>query len=405
MKKLLAALIILTSLVAAYLYFAKADPPRISYIQPSREQLVSYVATNGRVDPIEDYEIFSAATGQVLKVGVNEGDRVEKGSVLATIDNQTARAGLQQAKARLEVAQAALATIERGGSPKEIADLKHQLGIAERAREKARQEVSALERLAGKQAATGAELTGAADDLANREAEVESLRKKLNLGAAPELGDAALARVREAESAVALATKQLRSSVIRSPAGGVLYSLDLREGSFLTPGTRVAMVGKVDRVRVVVFVDEPELGRLQLGAPVKITADAYPDQTWEGKVDRLPTEVVSLETRRVGEVWCSVDNPGGELIPNLTVSAQLQSGIAVSALTLPREAVVHDREQPFVWVLGPNQIAEKRPVELGIQNAARTQITAGLDGNEQVLLQGSVSLEAGLRVMPVAQTR
>ena len=269
MKKSLAALIILTSLAAAYLYFAKPDAPRVSYIQPSRGQLVSYVTTNGRVDPIEDYEIFSAATGQVLNVGVREGDRVKKGSVLATIDDQTARASLQQAKARLEVARAALATIERGGSPKEIADLEHQLGSAERASEKARREVSALRRLAGKQAATDAELTGAENDLASREAEAESLRKKLNLGAAPELGDAAWARVREAESGVALATEQVRSSVIRSPAGGVLYSLDLREGSFLTPGTRVARVGKVDRVRVVVFVDEPELGRIQLGAPVE----------------------------------------------------------------------------------------------------------------------------------------
>ena len=59
---------------------------------------------------------------------------------------------------------------------------------------------------------------------------------------------------------------------------------------------------KFRRVRVVVFVDEPELGRVQLRAPVKISADAYPDQTWEGEVDRLPTEIVSLETRRVGDV-------------------------------------------------------------------------------------------------------
>ena len=405
MKKLALALIIVTSLAAAYLYFAQASPPRISYIQPSREQLVSYVTTNGRVDPIENYEIVSSTTGQVLHVGVREGDRVEKGSVLATIDNQTARASLRQAEARLEVARAALATIERGGSPKEIADLEHQLGSAERAREKARREVSALRRLAGKQAATGAELTGAENDLANREAEAESLRKKLNLGAAPERKDAAWARVREAESAVALATEQVRSAVIRSPAGGVLYSLDLREGSFLTPGTRVARVGKVESVRVVVFVDEPELGRIQLGAPVKITADAYPDQTWEGKVDRLPTEVVSIETRRVGEVWCRVDNPGGELIPNLTVSARLQSDMAGDALTLPREAVMHDPGQPFVWVLGQNQTAEKRLVELGIQNITRTQITAGLDGSEQVLLQGSASLKAGSRVIPVTQAR
>jgi HlyD family secretion protein len=405
MKKVALALILLASLAAAYLYFAQAAPPRVSYVQPSRELLVSYVATNGRVDPVEDYEVFSAAAGQVLKVVVTEGDRVAKGSLLATIENGAALASLEQAKARLETARAELASIERGGSPKEIADLKHQLGSAERAREKARQEVGALRRLAGKQAATGEDLTGAESDLASREAEVAALHKKLNLGAPPERKDAASARVREAESVVALAGEQVSSSVIRSPADGVLYSLDLREGSFLTPGTRVAKVGNVDRVRIVVFVDEPELGRIRLGSAVKITADAYPNRIWEGQVDRLPTEVVSLETRRVGEVWCSVENSGGELIPNLTVSIQLESGVAENALTLPREAVAHDAGQPFVWVLGEDQTAEKRPVELGIQNAARSQITNGLDGSEQVLLEDSAALTAGSRVIPVEQVR
>ena len=405
MKTLSIAGIVLVALAALYLYFAQTEPAPISYVQPARGELVSYVATNGRVDPIEDYEVFSAATGQVVTVGVKEGDLVKKGSRLATIDNAAARASLDQAKARLEAARAELATIERGGSPKEIADLEHRLSAAERAREQARREVSALERLVGKQAATGAELTGAEADLSNRAAEVASLRKKLNLGADSARRDAALARVHEAESAVALATEQVRSSVIRSPADGVVYSLDLREGAFLTPGTLAAKVGKVDRVRVVVFVDEPELGRVQLGAPVRITADAYPDQTWEGEVDRLPTEIVSLETRRVGEVWCGVDNPGGELIPNLTVSVQLRSGAAENALTLPREAIEQDAGQPFVWVLGQNQTAEKRPVELGIQNAARTEITGGLDGSEQVLLEGSASLTAGTRVVPIAQAR
>ncbi len=405
MKKVALALIVLSSLAAAYLYFYRPLPPRITYVQPSREQLVSYVATNGRVDPIDDYEVFSTVAGQVLKVGVREGDRVKNGNLLATIDAGTARAGLEQAKARLEVARAELASIERGGSPKEIADLKQRLNSAERAGEKARQEVNVLRRLIGKQAATGAELTGAEGDLANREAEVEALREKLNLGAAPEHRDAALARVREAESAVAVANDQVNSSVIRSPADGVLYSLDLREGSFLTAGTRVARVGNVDRVRIVVFVDEPELGRIQLGSRVKITADAYPSQTWEGKVDRLPTEVVSLDTRRVGEVWCGVENSGGELIPSLTVSVQLESDVAENALTLPREAVAHDAGQPFVWVLGQDQAAEKRPVELGIQNAARTQITSGLDGSEQVLLENSAALVAGSRVIPVERVR
>ena len=116
-----------------------------------------------------------------------------------------------------------------------------------------------------------------------------------------------------------------------APLAGVVYSLPVRPGAYVNPGTLVARVGKLGKVDVLIYIDEPELGRVKLGAPVRITSDAYPERHWECQVDRLPAEVVALDTRRVGEVHCSVDD-AEELIPNLRVSMKIESAAAKNAL-------------------------------------------------------------------------
>jgi HlyD family secretion protein len=122
----------------------------------------------------------------------------------------------------------------------------------------------------------------------------------------------------------------------------------------------LARVGEVDPARVLIFVDEPELGRVKLGDRVTLLADAYPGQEWECQADRLPAGVVALETRRVGEVRCTVENRDGKLIPNLTVNVRILSATAENVLTLPREAVFRQDGQTFVWVANAGDVVERR---------------------------------------------
>ena len=94
-----------------------------------------------------------------------------------------------------------------------------------------------------------------------------------------------------------------RKSVVRAPIAGTVYQFDLKPGAYLNAGDLVASIGQLDRVRVKVFVDEPDLGRVKRGMPVGITWDAMPGRQWKGVVDKTPTQIVALGTRQVGEVY------------------------------------------------------------------------------------------------------
>jgi multidrug efflux pump subunit AcrA (membrane-fusion protein) len=150
-------------------------------------------------------------------------------------------------------------------------------------------------------------------------------------------------------------------------------------------------------VDVLIYVDEPELGRVQVGAPVRITSDAYPQKHWECRIDRLPAEVVALDTRRVGEVHCTVED-AAELIPNLRVSVEIESASATNVLTLPREAVVREGNRSSVWIVNERGEAERREVEVGLASANRVEIRSGLSESGRVLLPGQQALAPGLAV-------
>jgi HlyD family secretion protein len=238
--------------------------------------------------------------------------------------------------------------------------------------------------------------------LAGADSEIERLTQKLELRVAPDDVERAEARLREAEATVALANRRAGSAAVRSPAHGALYSLVVEPGAYVNSGALVARVGNLERVRIRIYVDEPELGRVEMGDRVSVTSDGFPGREWECAIDRLAASVISLETRRVGELGCTVENAGRTLIPNLTVNAGIETAAAESVVTLPREAVYRDDGASFVWIVAANNTAEKRPVELGISSASRVEVKSGVDTDSRVLLPGEMALAVGQAVIVAA---
>jgi HlyD family secretion protein len=382
------------ALLGIFIVQGCSEPPSVAYVQPQREDLVSYVTTNGQVEAGDRAEIFAGTTGLVVNVAVEEGRRVRRGETLLTIDDRAVRQELKQAQAQMDASKAELSGVGQGGGPAETAELENELAAAKRALEQIEKDVQSLERLVEKQAAPRVELDAARRQSKEAASKVDLIEKKLADRFAPYQKESAAARVREAEAAVALAQQRVGSATVVAPVEGAVYSLVARRGAFVNPGTLVARVGKLGQVDVVIYVDEPELGRVRLDAPVRITSDAYPEKHWECSIDRLPAEVVALDTRRVGEVHCTVDG-AGELIPNLRVSVEIESASALNVLTLPREAVVRDGNRLAVWIVNQSGEAERRDVELGIASANRVEIRSGLSESDRVLLPGQQALAQG----------
>jgi len=399
-RTILALLGVAVIALAWWMYRRGTAPPEVPFAKARRERLVSTLVTNGKVEPLEWASVRAERPGLLVRVYVDRGQRVAKGAPLAEFSTQEAEAGLAAAEARIAQARAEIEQLEAGGRPAELATIDGDLANARLELEAAEKEQAALSRLLDKQAATRQELELATQRADKSRAVVQALEKRRTALVSRPDRSAAQARLEEAEAAARLARLRLEQALLRSPMAGVVYDQPARSGSYLNPGDLVASVGQIDRVRVRVYVDEPELGRVARNLPVTITWDALPGKQWRGVVERTPTEVVALGTRQVGEVLCMIDNPGGELLPGTNINAEILSEAVDNALTIPREALRKSSDATGVFLLQGGRVAW-RGITTGTSSITRVQVIDGLNEGDSVALPTDVLLADGFAVRPV----
>ena len=399
MKKLLALLGVLVLVLGWWAYRRKNAPPEAPFAKVSQETVVSTLITNGRMEPVEWTAVLAERSGVVEKLHTDRGTRVGRGDMLAEIGAENSKSDLAAAEARVAQARAELSVVEAGGRASDLAEIDGALARARVERENARKEQASLERLVAKQAATRQEAEDAARRVELADTQLQALEKKRAALVGKSDRASAEAKLREAEAAVDISRRQLEKTVIRAPIAGVVYDSTVRLGSYLNPGDPVAKVGRTEKVRVRVYVDEPELGRVAAGMPVTITWDALPNRSWKGTVERMPDQIAALGTRQVAEVVCVIDNPGGELLPGANVNAEIRSRVAENALTIPREALRRQSNVPGVLLLQGDKVVWRK-VTLGVSAVTRVQVLEGLAEGDSVALPSEVTLEDGSPVRP-----
>ena len=401
MKKLLLLIPFLLAALVWWLYAARTRPPEAPFAKVRRETLTSTLHTNGKAEPVEWSTVRAEAGGLVRTVRVEEGRVVDKGAVIATLSDTGLEAEVRAAEARVAQARAELNTLEAGGPSAGLAEIENSLARARHDREVAQREHAALERLAEKQAATRAEVEAAQRRVREAELQIEALERKRGSLVTKNDRSAAQARLRDAEAALQLARERVTETVVRAPMAGVVYDLPVRPGSFVEEGAPIAEIGRLDRLRVRVYVDEPELGRVQVGEPVTITWDAKPGRKWEGTVEKTATQIEALGTRQVGEVAVTIGNPGRELVPGTNVNAEIRTNVAPNALTIPKEALRRQGGEVGVFVLREGNTVAWQPVETGASSVTRVQVVKGLNDGDAVALPTDRALTPGMRVAPV----
>ena len=298
-------------------------------------------------------------------------------------------------------ARGEIETLSRGGRASDLAALDGQLSAARQESASARKDLDSLQTLAAKSAATAYEVSQARERLERATLQIASLdqRRGSFVTAADKTG--AEARLRDALSAVTLGKEQLALSRVVAPMAGVLYAFDLRKGAFLARGDQVGLVGRLERVRAMIYVDEPELGRVEAGRSVTITWDAIPRREWKGVVEKMPTQVAPLGNRQVGEVQCRIENPDNDLLPGANVTALIRVAAFDDAVALPKIALRRENGQSGVYVLAGDKIVW-RAIKTGIASAVDTQVVSGLVVGDWVALQPQDRvLKADMVVTPV----
>ena len=390
---------------------------KISAVTPVRENLVSSINSNGKVEPIAPYVVRAQLDTFVGKVYVSEGQTVKKGQLLLELDVKDAAAQLAETRSKLLKAQDDLHAAKAGGRPDEATRVAGDLAKAQAKRDRLQKSHDALVRLVAQQAATQDEL--AANDLSLTEAQAEVTRltaakREFDHNMTLEASRGTL-QVDQLQNEAAALEEKVRQGRITAPANGTLYalgrnaaSLPLTAGDFVKVGDLLAEMADLHKVRVRAFIDEPELGGLEENEPVKITWDALPNKTWSGKTEIIPKQVVPRGTRSVGELLCSVNNDKLELLPNTNVNVRINARERLGVLSVPRGAVEVEGGRRYVFVVKSSQLGvgkstlEKREIHVGIADATNYEVVSGLEEGELVALPGDVDLRDGMSVIVVS---
>src|ERR1700730_16925048 len=380
---------------------------KIGAVSPVRDSLVSFISSNGKVEPIAPFVVRAPLDTFVEKVLAVEGQAVKKGQLLIELNVKDASAQLADAEGRLLRAQDELRAAQGGGKTDEAARVAGELAKAQADRDRLQKNHEALERLISRQAATRDELAVNDLALANAQGEVKRLsaaKQEFERGVKLDAGRSSL-QVQQAQSEIAALRSKVAPARIVTPADGTLYSLPVKAGDYVKTGDLLAETADLRRVRGRGFIDEPELGALEPGEPVKITWDALPNRTWTGKTEVIPKQVVAHGSRSVGELLCAVDNDKLELLPNINVSVRIHSNERTNVLTVPRAAVDSESGRRYVFVITKHGLSvdgksrlQRREIHVGIADATSFEVISGLQEKEMVALPGDAVLHDGMAV-------
>lgn len=240
----------------------------------------------GNVD-IREVELGFRVGGRIAAMRVEEGDKVEAGQIIATLDRQPFLDNLALQNANIAQQKANLSKLEAGSRPEEIARARADAAAQEAALENARGVFKRQQRLASKDFSSQQAFDNAAAQLRGAEAQLTSAKETLKLaleGPRKEDIAAAQAALEAAKAQKQIAETSLKDTELAAPEDGIVLTRTVEPGAIVSSGMTVYALSLQEPVRVRAYVSEPQLGLIHPGARVKLYTDTKPDQPYEGQV-------------------------------------------------------------------------------------------------------------------------
>jgi HlyD family secretion protein len=366
-------------------FASRDDAVSVTAATATRKTIRSVISTNGKVEPVHNFEAHAPIGTTVKRVLVKEGDHVKKGQLLVELDAASARSQAAQAEAQVRAAQADISALGHGGNQEEVLTTEAQLVKARGDYQTAQRNFEALQRLQQSGAASPGEVAAAQSAMNAAAAQVKLLEsKQKERYSHPEI-ERVQAQQTEAESAYAAAQDVLSQLLIRAPFDGEVYSLPVKAGAYVNPGDLILDEADLSRVLVRAYVDEPDIAKLSPGEKIEVTWDAMPGRTWTGEVNGIPASVKLHGARNVGETTCIVPNQDFKLLPNINVGVTIVTAEHDNALTIPREALRQDDSVPYVYQIVNDQL-HRQTVQTAISNLTSVEVIGGIPEKAQVAI-------------------
>ena len=359
--------------------------------------LVQTVVASGRIITPQRVSIGAVITERVVRIPVQEGQRVRRNDVLIELDDRDERAALEQARAALAQAEAKLRQMREVALPAaEQALLQAQANALQ-----ARQAYERNQSLQAKGFVGQSALDDAKRNLDVAESQLRAARIQVQTNS-PSGSDFALAQtaLEQARANLRAAQAKLEQTVIRAPADGVLIGRGVEPGNVVQPGRELMALAPSGETQVDVMIDERQLSRLALGQKALGSADAFPNQRFAAELVYINPAVDPL--RGSVEVKLKVPEPPAYLVQDMTASVDIEVARRADTVYVPTETV-HDANGTQPWVLAIRGFrAVRQPVKLGLRGDRRIEILDGVEAGDRLIPATNAIVKAGQRVRAAA---
>lgn len=303
-------------------------------------------------------DVVPQTGGRLVSISVRLGDPVRRGQMIAKIEDQEIVEQVKQAEASQEVARATIRQRE--------ADLK----VAELNFERSKN-------LFGRQLLAKQALDDAESRFLAGQAQLD------------------LARAQSQQTGARLEELQinLANTRITSPVDGFVGRRNVDPGAWVSQNAPILSVVEISTLRLVANVVEKDLRLVTVGDPARVEVDAYPGETFTGRIARV-SPVLDPATRTAA-VEVEVPNPSNKLKPGMYARIYLTIEERKNATLAPKNAVVDFEGNRGVWVPTGDNTAQFVAVKIGLEDAERVEITQGVNVGDRIITAGASSLRGG----------
>lgn len=354
-------------------------------------------------------QVASKVLGRVAFIGVDKGDKVREGQVIARLEDDEYKAQLQQARGRLQALEARLKELEAGSRPQEVDRAMAEFEEARADVQNAKINLNRNEKLAAEGVVSRQALDDAKARYDREVARVNGLQKSFELvkiGPRQEQIDAVRGQIVEARGSVDFFENQLTNTIIRAPVTGTILERVVEKGEFITTsfvGERgakgyVVSLADLNDLQVELDINQNDFAKLGPRQKAFVTTDAYPDRKYEGVIDEISPE--ANRQKATVQVKVKILKPDDYLRPEMNSSvtfvneAKQTAGTPVKPVVYVPSSAVRDNS---VFVVADGR-AVRRTVRTGPLSSQGLRVEDGLFGGEELIVNPPADLKDGNKV-------
>lgn len=294
----------------------------------------NYIEESGTIET-KDIILSAQTTGKILSVQKNEGSIVKTGDTILIIDKELYEIQLRQARAAEKLAEAQLSLLKNGARKEDKNQAIELFNQAEANFTSAKNDKERFSILYQSKSITEKQWEDILTRFKIAEAQYKSAKEnlnKINNFARPEELKQAEANLERAKSAIELINKNLRDCIVISPIDGIVSKTFFEENETVAPMSSLVKISNLSLVKMNIYVNEKDLGNINLNMPAEVKVDAYPNKTYRGKVifispeaEFTPKTIQTKDerTKLVYKIKLLIKNQNNELKSGMPADAKI----------------------------------------------------------------------------------